>query len=95
MWWRAGDATGVDGAVGEAELEGAASRVEVAGSRAEEAAEPVAEDGPRPVDAVVAEAGEEEPGGLRGPARVEPQPEGDPRGDGLHGPSLWHAGGAA
>jgi hypothetical protein len=34
---------------------------------------------------VVVEAGEEEPGGL--------QLEGDPRGDGLHGPSLWHAGG--
>ena len=94
MWWRAGDAAGSDGAASEVELEGVTTDVEGTESRAEEAAEPVAEDGPRPVDAVVAEAGEEEPGGLPGAALVELRPEGDPRGDGLHCPSRWHAVGA-
>jgi hypothetical protein len=84
---------GTDEAAGEAELGGTASDVEDdedvkgARSRTEEAAEPVAEDGLWPDDMVVVEAGEEGPGGV--------QLEGDPpRGDGLHGPSLWHAGGA-
>jgi hypothetical protein len=59
--------------------------VEGARSQTEEAAEPIAEDGLWPDDMVVVEAGEEGPGGVR--------LEGDsPRGDGLHGPSLWHAG---
>jgi hypothetical protein len=51
-----GNAAGADGAAGEAELEGAASGVKGAGSRAEETEDPIAEDGPRPVDVVVAEA---------------------------------------
>jgi hypothetical protein len=77
---------------GDAELESAASDIEDdedvkgARSRTKEAAEPVAEDGLWPDDMVIVEADEEAPGGV--------WLKGDPRGDGLHGPSLWHAGGA-
>jgi hypothetical protein len=79
MWWRAGDAAG-------AELEGAASGVEDAEPPAEGAAEPIADGGLWP--------GDEGGPAWMGPGDVVVDEADEEEPGRLHGPLLWHAGGA-